>query len=138
LAGKNASAGSAGLTDPELDSLIDRLFRNGTISPPDREQIVALIDERTDMSRAEAEETVRQWEGMYKRSMGQNGQNPHVVADRTARAVSKASLWGFAAFLISAIAAALGGVTGIPLRPINVTRSNFDSRVNMRVPPTPQ
>ncbi len=112
---------SGGATsDQEIDSLLGRLIRKGkaVASGVDREEVVAGLMARTDMSREEAKRTVDNWITTYGRATAEANQQARQVADTTADAVAKASIWGFLALLIGAAAAGFGGVMGTPRTPV--------------------
>lgn len=124
---KQAAQGAAenpSASDEEFDSLLDRLIRQGknVASEADREAVVNVVVARTGMSREEAMRTVQNWEKTYQQAQAkyeevkkQAEQKARKVADQTAQAVSRASLWGFFALVLGAIASAYGGLLGRPL-----------------------
>lgn len=109
-------ASGAAMSDQEIDSLLGRLIRQGqaVASEVDREEVVNVLMARTDMSREEATRTVDNWIRTYERAAVEANQEAREVADTTADAVAKASIWGFLALLIGAAAAGCGGIIGTP------------------------
>ncbi|MGI9174485.1 MAG: hypothetical protein ACR2GR_04110 [Rhodothermales bacterium] len=111
----------------DLDSALDRLLNRaqGVVNAADREAVVNVLMERSDMSRAEAERTVDQYieraqqasEQLQQQAgqMAEQAQETAVQAtDAVAAALSSAALWAFVAMVIGALAAAFGGATGTP------------------------
>ncbi len=90
------------------------LGRNGV----DREEVVNGLMARTSMSREEAKRTVDNWIRTYERAAAEANQQARQVADTTADAVAKVSIWGFLALLIGAAAAGCGGVIGTRRTPV--------------------
>lgn len=127
-AGDTEQATQSSMTNPsasdeEFESLLDRFVRQaeGVASEADREALINVVVERTDMSRTEATQTVQGWEDTYQQAQAQlqevaaeTEQQAREVADQTAEAVSSTSLWGFFMLLLGAIAAGIGGVVGRP------------------------
>lgn len=113
-------ASGAAMSDQEIDSLLGRLIRQGqaVASEVDREEVVNVLMARTDMSREEATRTVDNWIRTYERAAVEANQEAREVADTTADAVAKASIWGFLALLIGAAAAGCGGIIGTPRTPV--------------------
>ncbi len=108
------------MSDQEIDSLLGRLIRQGeaVASEVDREEVVNVLMARTDMSREEATRTVDNWIRTYERATVEANQQARQMADTTADAVAKASIWGFLALLIGAAAAGCGGIIGTPRTPV--------------------
>ncbi len=113
-------ASGTAMSDQEIDSLLGRLIRQGqaVASEVDREEVVNVLMARTNMSREDATRTVENWIRTYERAAVEAKQQARQVADTTADAVSKASIWGFLALLIGAAAAGCGGIIGAPRTPI--------------------
>lgn len=107
-------------SDQEFESLLDRLIHQGkaVASEVDREAVMNVLMARRGMSREEATRTVDNWVQTYERTTAQAARQTRQVADTTADAVAKASIWGFLALLIGAAAAACGGMFGTPRTPV--------------------
>jgi hypothetical protein len=118
----NQSASNVPMETSEMDAerinqLVDRLVHQG-----DRETMVNTLIAYTEMSRTEAIQTVQRWLTGYRQAGAPatapvdadraTEQRMNAVAIRLADWISAASLWGFFAVLLSAVAAALGGVYG--------------------------
>lgn len=113
---QSLTGGEAATEDSELRDAIEQLAEPGS-SPEDREAVVDLLVARTDMSEAEARQTVAQYEERFQQTQqfGQEAQQEaRQVSDRAAAAMSRAALWGFIAMVLGAIAAAIGGAVGMP------------------------
>lgn len=111
--------------DEEIQQVFDRIQRaaNETISAADRDALVNVLVERTDMSRQEAQKTVATWESAYAQAyrdaragLGQVAD----VAEQRARewgqqmsdAIAAAAWWTFIVLVLGAIAAAIGANIG--------------------------
>ncbi|MGH8603528.1 MAG: hypothetical protein ACREXR_12375 [Gammaproteobacteria bacterium] len=107
------------MSDQEIDSLLGRMIRQGeaVASEVDREEVVNVLMARTDMNREEATRIVDNWIKTFERARVEANQQARQVADTTADAVAKASIWGFLALLIGAAAAGCGGIIGTPRTP---------------------
>jgi hypothetical protein len=125
---ENAAAqpGNAG---NELDSILDRLLRSGqsAASQVDRDAAINVIVARTGKSREEASRIVQNWESTYAQAKSKAKQTAAGVEQQAreattqgAKALSTASLWGFFALLLGAVAAGLGGFFGKPRRVVTV------------------
>ncbi len=115
----DAAAGAArdGAQDADLRGTIDRVLgrAQGVASEVDRQDLVNVLVARSDMSEAEARQTVARWEG----TLGQAGQqldtlraNAAETAEGATDAVGGAALAAFVALLLGALAAAFGGGMG--------------------------
>lgn len=119
--------------ETELNNAITRLFNRaeGAVNAADREALINVLVARTNMSRAEATQTVDRWEQTYQQARAQYEQTKAQVeqktretADAAAKGLAKAALWTFVIMLLSAGAAALGGYIGTPRDlPSGVARS---------------
>ncbi len=119
--------------EPKGDAIasVQNYFSKGeSASPEDREAVVAIIAQQTNISKEEADQRLTQLETQYKAAADKLKQKAEqakadakIAADKTAKVVAQVSLWGFLAFVLSAIAAALGGVAGINCRANRVNTS---------------
>ena len=113
--------------EQDLQNALDRLLSRaeGVVNAADREAVVNIMVERTDMSRAQAEQTVDQYIERAQQASQEVQQQADQIAeeaketaiqatDTVAATLSSAALWAFVAMLIGAIAAAFGGATGTP------------------------
>jgi hypothetical protein len=117
--GKQAAEGAAQnppMNDEEFEGVLERLLRRG--KAVDREAAINVLVARTDMSPAEAAQTVDNWTETYQRATIQAAQQTRQAADVTAEAVAKSSIWGFLALLLGAAAAGCGGAIGAPRRAV--------------------
>ncbi|MEO8628883.1 MAG: hypothetical protein ABI612_12380 [Betaproteobacteria bacterium] len=121
-AGKNAAATPSD-ANQDIGALLDRLFSRGqaTASQVDRDAVINVLVARTGMSRADAAKRVQDWEATYQQMRAkaeqaseQAKQKVREAADATAKAVSRATLWGFFALVLGGLAAAWGGMAGRP------------------------
>jgi len=116
----------------------------------DRDDVLGILAERGNMSREQAEQTLRRWEDTFnkartqaeqtvqdaqrkgeelKRQAEQKAEELRMQADRTARevadatakAISRIALVAFGAMLLGAIAASAGGALGAPKISLNPT-----------------
>lgn len=117
----------SGVRQPgQIDQQIEQIFseaRNefqNTFEALDKEALVNVITERTNMSEAEARRTVDNYLGQYE-SLRQRSeeflqnvkQEAEQAAGNVAQAIADAAKWLFIALLVGAIVAALGGYAGV-------------------------
>jgi hypothetical protein len=101
----------------ELTQFVSSLASGDTVTPQERENAITALEEGTDQSRAEAEQTV---DGLIQRAqdarqaLAQTEATAREVGEDVASGVSTGALWGFLATLLGAIVAALGGRSGAP------------------------
>lgn len=109
--------------EQEIQRVLDRLIMHGeaVASAADREAAVNVLVARTDMTEAEARQTVREYEAVAQDAAARIGELADEVgsravstADDVIGAVSQAALWSFLAMLLGALAAAGGGFAGTP------------------------
>lgn len=113
--------------EQDLQNALDQLLSRaqGVVNAADREAVVNILVERTDMSRTQAEQTVDQYiqrvqqaSQQVQQQVGQTAQQVQQTAvqaaDTVTAAISSAALWAFIAMVIGALAAAFGGATGTP------------------------
>lgn len=72
------------------------------------------LSERTGMTEEQARQAIAEWQQRGQQAAGQAGEQARQSAERTAEVVAQASIWSFVAFVLGAIAAALGGAAGAP------------------------
>ncbi len=72
------------------------------------------LSERTGMTEEQARQAITEWKQRGQQAAGQAGETARQGAERTAEIVAQASIWSFVAFVLGAIAAALGGAAGAP------------------------
>ena len=110
-------------SDSEVSALLERIQQRGaaTIDAADSEALVNVVMARTGKTRPEAQATVASYEKTYQQLQTQYAQakvqaeqTTREVGQATADGVSSAALWAFAALLLSAIAATLGGYLATP------------------------
>lgn len=96
-------------------------FGEETVTAADREAVVNVLVARTDMSRAEARQTVKEYEQAFQQAQQEVEQTTQElrqdavqVADQAAATVSRAALWSALALVVGAVAAATGGAAGAP------------------------
>ncbi|MBC7660944.1 MAG: hypothetical protein H7249_14705 [Chitinophagaceae bacterium] len=130
------AAANPGATDAELSGLIDRVFSNGqaTLNQADKQAVVNVLVARTTMSPEQASQTVDKWQASavvakqkFEQAKGAAEQKAREVGDVAARNISKAAILSFIALILGAVAATLGGITGMPRNEIVTTerRENF-------------
>lgn len=109
----------------QIDAQVEQIFSNarnefeGTFEALDREALVNVLMERTDMSRSEAERTVDNYISQYENIrqqaeefVQQAEEQAAQTAENVAGAVADAALYLALALILGAIVAALGGYLG--------------------------
>ncbi|HYX37191.1 MAG TPA: hypothetical protein VE954_29155 [Oligoflexus sp.] len=124
----------------ELSALVNRVFTQGkqTLDAADKEALTNVIVARTDMTKEEASTTVDRWhqtflsaQANFEKAKVAAEQQARETGDAAAKGLSKASLWGFVALVLGAIAAAIGGFIGV-MSDINFLTRNKKSGTNFR------
>ncbi len=117
---QQAVTGDAPENGSELDQAIQQLSEPGS-DAADREAVVDLMVERTDMTEAEARQQVQQYQQQFQQARQQAQQTGQQfqqratqIGDQVAAAMSSAALWAFIAMVVGAISAAIGGAIGVP------------------------
>jgi hypothetical protein len=113
------SPGDAG---DDIDEAIDEAFAgSGPVDQQAREELVQTLAAETDLSEAEARQTVNDWEAqaqdLRQRAEGAVQtvrEGAPGVAEDAAEVLGTAALWSFFALLLGAGAALLGGLLGSP------------------------
>lgn len=111
--------------DQEIQQVFDRIqsAARETISAADRDGLVNVLVERTDMTRQEAQQTVANWERAYAQAYrdaraglgqvrDQTEQRARQWGQQTAEAIATAAWWSFIVLVLGAIAAAIGANIG--------------------------
>ncbi|MEG3192075.1 hypothetical protein [Lysobacter sp. D1-1-M9] len=111
--------------DQAFQQVFDRIQQSAreTMDDVDRDALVNLVVERTDMSRAEAQQTVANWERSYAQAYQQSRatweqakaraeQKAREWGQQSAEAVASAAWWSFLVLVLGAIAAAIGANLG--------------------------
>lgn len=106
----------------DIDEVFERARNRAeqTFEALDREALVNIMVERTDMTRAEAEQRVDEIISRYERVrtrvnefLNQAGETANQQAENVAQAVADAALYLAIALILGVIVAALGGYTGV-------------------------
>lgn len=110
----------------QADAQVDEIFNNArdefgnTFEALDREALVNVLMERTDMNRVEAERTVDRYIAQYERLrerterfLERSRQEANEQAENVAEAVSKASWYLAIALILGALVAGAGGFAGV-------------------------
>lgn len=96
-----------------VSRIIARTLANGgQLSPEDRAYLAQLVSQRTDLSRAQAEQRVDQVYGQARASAEQAKLAAQKAADAASTAAAWASLWMFVALLIGAFFASWAATFG--------------------------
>ncbi|WP_116124513.1 hypothetical protein [Lewinella sp. IMCC34183] len=105
----------------EISAVIDRIGQKGeaVVEAADRQALVNVLTERTDMTAAEADETVGEWVEQYETAVStvntkldQLGQTAQQVGGDVAGTASTVAIIGFFALLVGAAAGFFGGTIG--------------------------
>lgn len=102
------------VSDPSFQAFVSGVMRDGQANPQDRANLAQVISQRRGVSPAEADAQITQWQQQLARTKQQVGQMAAEVGDKAAAGVSRAALVAFAALLLGAIAATVGGGLGSP------------------------
>lgn len=115
------------VTSPEtaaedIEAAIDRTFGGpGPITDSNRRELIETVAARTDMTEAEAEEAVAQWEQQYEQARREIERTAETVQEDAPRVaedatdyVGTAALIAFFTLLLGALAAGFGGAVGSP------------------------
>ncbi|MEN6467311.1 MAG: hypothetical protein ABFD62_19225 [Syntrophaceae bacterium] len=103
----------------ELGQALQRLFANPQQpSAQDRETVVSILVQRSNMSRPDAEARVDQWINQYYQAR----QGALQTTEQAFGAMSKAAIWAFIGMILGAIAAGFGGALGSPREPLPLAR----------------
>lgn len=110
----------------ELSQALQRLFANPQQpSARDRETVVNILVQRTDMSRSDAEARVDQWINQYYQASQTAQQAKESALQTTEQAfgkISAAAIWAFIGMVLGAIAAGIGGALGSPKEALPLAR----------------
>lgn len=101
----------------DLRAAFDNVFARaeGVASEADREALVNVLTARTDMTDAEARQTIAQWEqtlGAARAQVDTLRTQAGVAAEDATNAIGRGALAGFFALLLGGLAAAFGGGLG--------------------------
>jgi hypothetical protein len=96
------------VTMQDLSAALQQFFQEG--SEANRQTVINILTERTQMSEAEARDTVARLEQRYQ----QMRQRATEVTQDVTTAVAIIAWWAFFVMLVGAIAAAVGGALGAP------------------------
>jgi hypothetical protein len=102
------SGAAADVTRQDLSAALQQFLQEG--SEANRQRVINILTERTQMSEAEARDTVARLEQRYQ----QIQQRATEVTQDVTTAVAISAWWTFFIMLVGAIAAAVGGALGAP------------------------
>lgn len=106
----------------EMERAINQLLREGDISSQQRQEVVSMLQENTEMDRQDAQQTVDNWISTYQEATGNGGgidteevqEQAAEVGDDVADALATAAFWSFIALVLGAIVAGVGGSMAAP------------------------
>lgn len=98
----------------EIVKLVPDLTAGGARADQAKDRIITIMAGQLKISKDEATQRFNDAQAKLSQTRDSAVQSTKQVADRTASAASRASLWAFAALLIGAIAAAVGGALASP------------------------
>lgn len=113
---------ATGVNDPKaLSASVMHYLRSTTSEDPAaaqaaRQRAVDDLARATNITPEEANARLANWETQYRQAAAQAKQ----AAEATRKVVAQASLYGFAALLLGALAGWLGGAAGAPVRRVTV------------------
>jgi len=96
----------------ELMSLAPKIVAGGPEGDQAQQRAIQIVSQQSGISEADARARIDQLRQQAEQTAQQAEQTARQAADTTASAVSQASVYGFGALLLGAIAAAIGGSTG--------------------------
>ena len=116
------------LRDPEIAQAFDELFtQDGRVVEQNKGQVISLVVEKTNKSRAEATQMVNNWIASYQSARTQweqftadARQKAEQTSSDVASAVSKVGIWGSIGLIVGGVIAAIGGVAGRPKEEVAV------------------
>lgn len=104
-----------------LQQVADELGNQGQLSQQTREELSQILVGYADMSETQADSTIQAWEQAYQRAASQVQQQAEPLrqtaqeaAQQAADAAAAAAGWTFVVLLLSAVAAAIGGLVATP------------------------
>jgi hypothetical protein len=98
----------------EIVRLVPDLSAGGARADQAKDRIISIMAGQLKISKEEATQRFNDAQAKFEQTRGSVVQTAKDVADRSASAASRASLWAFAALLIGAIAAGIGGALASP------------------------
>lgn len=101
----------------EIVRLVPDLSAGGTRADQAKDRIISIMAGQLKISKEEATQRFNDAQAKFGQTRDSAVQTAKDVADRSASAASRASLWAFGALLIGAIAAGIGGALASP-RPL--------------------
>lgn len=116
-------------SDPAFQAFVSGVLRDGQVSPQDRTNLTQVISQRRGISQADADAQITKWQQQLTEAKQQVGQKAVQAEDKAAAGVSRAALVSFAALLLGAIAATIGGGLGSPRITTNTTNRETDTRL---------
>lgn len=102
-------------SDPRFQTFISQSVSQGNVTPEAQQALATLVAQKQGVSPEQANQEVSGWEQRLQQAKEQAKTTAANAADGAAAGVSRAGLWSFAALLLGAIAAALGGLLGAPV-----------------------
>lgn len=102
------------VTEPSFRSFVSGVLRDGQANPQDRANLAQVISQKRGVPVAQADAQIAQWQQQLAQTREQVGQRAAQTGEKVASGVSRAALVSFAALLLGAIAAMVGGGAGAP------------------------
>ncbi len=103
------------VSDPRFQTFVSQSVTQGNVTPEAQQALVTLVAQKQGVSPQQANQEVSGWQQRLEQAKQQAKVDAANAADSAAAGVSRAGLWSFAALLLGAIAASIGGAIGAPL-----------------------
>jgi len=101
--------------------LVIRAVTTDNAPQQDVDQAANALSQQSGMQPQEARDRLNSWRETYQRNAAEVQTRARQAGEATAKAVSRAALFGFIALVLGAIAGAVGGRAGAPRRAVTIT-----------------
>ena len=117
------------VSDPRFQTFVSQSVTQGSVTPEARQSLVDLVAQKQSVSPEQANSEVSAWQQKLLQAKETAKNSAITAADITASGVSKAALWTFAALLLGAIAATIGGLLGARQTALHEAATNLAYKV---------
>ncbi|MBZ0293096.1 MAG: YrzE family protein [Anaerolineae bacterium] len=102
------------LSQIEVNRAVSQLLTSGEIQDADRQDVINLLAERTNLTQEEAAQTVNRWEQAFTQIRNDAEETARQVSQQLADTVTILAGAVFALMIVGAFAAGAGGAVGVP------------------------
>lgn len=102
------------VNDPHFKTFVSDVLHNGQVSPTDRQNLVTLVSQHQNISEAQADAEVSDWQQQLQQTSQSAKNKTKSAINAAASGAAKAGIWSFVMLILALICGCVGGGVGAP------------------------